>query len=101
MKALGSDKLKGISFFSELNDETLKYIEKNSKVLKKKKREHIFRDKDKVQYIFIVLKGKVTLYKMNEYGQKRIVYILGEESFLNEVIVDDLPDSINGEAFEN
>ena len=94
MKALSSDKLKDISFFSGLNDETLKYIEKNSKVLKKKKGEHIFRDKDKVQDIFIVLKGKVTLYKMNEYGQKRIVYILGEESFLNEVIVDDLPDSI-------
>ncbi len=37
---------------------------------------------------------------MNEYGQKRIVYIR-EESFLNEVIVDDLPASINGEAFEN
>ena len=101
MKALSSDKLKDISFFSGLNDETLKYIEKNSKVLKKKKGEHIFRDKDKVQDIFIVLKGKVTLYKMNEYGQKRIVYILGEESFLNEVIVDDLPASINGEAFEN
>ena len=37
MKALSSDKLKDISFFSGLNDETLKYIEKNSKVLKKKR----------------------------------------------------------------
>ena len=101
MKKLDDNKLKEISFFSGLNDETLKYMEKNSKVLKKKKGEHIFRDKDKIQDIFIVLKGKVTLYKMNEYGQKRIVYILGEESFLNEVIVDDLPASINGEVFEN
>lgn len=41
MKALSSDKLKDISFFSGLNDETLKYIEKNSKVLKRK-RESIF-----------------------------------------------------------
>lgn len=101
MKVISIDELKSISFFSRLNDDTLKYIAQNSKVLKKKKGEHIFRDKDKVQDIFIVLKGKVTLYKMNEYGQKRIIYILGEESFLNEVIVDNLSSSINGEAFEN
>ncbi|ELC8441308.1 Crp/Fnr family transcriptional regulator [Clostridium perfringens] len=101
MKTVSIDKLKSISFFSRLNDDTLNYIAQNSKVLKKKKGEHIFRDKDKVQDIFIVLKGKVTLYKMNEYGQKRIIYILGEESFLNEVIVDNLSASINGEAFEN
>ncbi len=30
MKALSSDKLKDISFFSGLNDETLKYIEKKN-----------------------------------------------------------------------
>lgn len=101
MKLISIDELKSISFFSRLNDDTLKYIAQNSKVLKKKKGEHIFRDKDKVEDIFIVLKGKVTLYKMNEYGQKRIIYILGEESFLNEVIVDNLSSSINGEAFEN
>lgn len=101
MKAISVERLKSISFFSRLSDETLKYISENSKILKKKKGEHIFRDKDKVKDIFIVIKGKVTLYKMNEYGQKRIIYILGEESFLNEVIVDDLPASINGEAFEN
>lgn len=101
MKLISIDELKSISFFSRLNDNTLKYIAQNSKVLKKKKGEHIFRDKDKVEDIFIVLKGKVTLYKMNEYGQKRIIYILGEESFLNEVIVDNLSSSINGEAFEN
>lgn len=101
MKVISIDELKNISFFSRFNDDTLKYIAQNSKVLKKKKGEHIFRDKDKVQDIFIVLKGKVTLYKMNEYGQKRIIYILGEESFLNEVIVDNLSSSINGEAFEN
>ncbi|MDZ4992830.1 helix-turn-helix domain-containing protein [Clostridium perfringens] len=101
MKTVSIDTLKSINFFSRLNDDTLNYIAQSSKVLKKKKGEHIFRDKDKVQDIFIVLKGKVTLYKMNEYGQKRIIYILGEESFLNEVIIDNLPSSINGEAFEN
>ena len=94
--------------YAELHDDGRKVVLShypiacyNGQYLKKKKGEHIFRDKDKIQDIFIVLKGKVTLYKMNEYGQKRIVYILGEESFLNEVIVDDLPTSINGEVFEN
>lgn len=101
MNKISLEHLREISFFSELKDDTLKYISQNSKVLKKRKGEHIFRDKDKVEDIYIVMKGKVTLYKMNEYGQKRIIYILGEGSLLNEVMVDDLSSSINCEAFEN
>ncbi|MGG5462006.1 Crp/Fnr family transcriptional regulator [Clostridium sp. B9] len=101
MNKISLEHLREISFFSGLKDDTLNYISQNSKVLKKRKGEHIFRDKDIVEDIYIVIKGKVTLYKMNEYGQKRIVYILGEGAFLNEVVVDDLPSSINGEVFEN
>lgn len=101
MNKISLEHLRQISFFSGLKDDTLNYISQNSKVLKKRKGEHVFRDKDIVEDIYIVIKGKVTLYKMNEYGQKRIIYILGEGTFLNEVMVDDLLSSINGEVFEN
>lgn len=101
MNKISLEHLRQISFFSGLKDDTLNYISQNSKVLKKRKGEHVFRDKDIVEDIYIVIKGKVTLYKINEYGQKRIIYILGEGTFLNEVMVDDLLSSINGEVFEN
>lgn len=62
---------------------------------------HIFRDKEVIKKIFIVSKGKVSLYKLNESAQNKIIFILGEEDILNAVILDDLPASINCEAFEN
>ncbi|MBS5937258.1 Crp/Fnr family transcriptional regulator [Clostridium sartagoforme] len=62
---------------------------------------HIFRDKEVIKKIFIVSKGKVSLYKLNESAQKKIIFILGEEDIINAVVLDDLPASINCEAFEN
>lgn len=62
---------------------------------------HIFRDKEVIKKIFIVFKGKVSLYKLNESAQKKIIFILGEEDIINAVVLDDLPASINCEAFEN
>ena len=62
---------------------------------------HIFRDKEEIKKVFIVYKGKVSLYKLNESAQKKIIFILGEEDIINAVVLDDLPASINCEAFEN
>lgn len=62
---------------------------------------HIFRDKEVIKKIFIVYKGKVSLYKLNESAQKKIIFILGEEDIINAVVLDDLPASINCEAFDN
>ena len=61
---------------------------------------HIFRDKEKVNKIYIVYSGKVALYKLNESAQKKIVFILSENSIVNAVVLDDLPASINCEVFE-
>lgn len=62
---------------------------------------HVFRDKEVIKKIFIVCKGKVSLYKLNESAQKKIIFILGEEDIINAVVLDDLPASINCEAFDN
>lgn len=61
---------------------------------------HIFRDKETVKKIYIVYSGKVALYKLNESAQKKIVFILSENSIVNAVVLDDLPASINCEVFE-
>jgi CRP/FNR family cyclic AMP-dependent transcriptional regulator len=48
-----------------------------------------------------LLKGKVSLYKFNEKGQKKVIFILGEEDFINEVIVQSTTASINCETIED
>ncbi|WP_066892101.1 Crp/Fnr family transcriptional regulator [Clostridium nigeriense] len=61
---------------------------------------HIFRDKEKVNRVHIVYSGKVALYKLNESAQKKIIFILNENTIINAVVLDDLPASINCEVFE-
>ena len=64
------------------------------------KGEHLFRDKEVINSIYIVRSGKVALYKQSESSQKKVIFILGKDTIVNEVIIDDLPASINCEAFE-
>lgn len=62
---------------------------------------HIFRDKDDVKSLYVVLSGKVSLYKLNEFGNKRVIFILDKGKMINEVSIQDLPAAINCEVFED
>lgn len=95
-----SFKLNKISLFSQISKETLDKLNEICFVRQLKKGEHLFRDKEVINSIYIVKSGKVALYKQSESAQKKVIFILGIDSVINEVIIDDLPASINCEAFE-
>ena len=93
-------KLNEISIFSQINKDTLDKLNEICFIRKLKKGEHLFRDKELIKSIYIVKTGKVALYKQSESAQKKVIFILGEGTVVNEVIIDDLLSSINCEAFE-
>lgn len=95
-----SFKLDEILLFSQINRDTLYKLNDICFIKKLKKGEHLFRDKEIVNTIYIVKHGKVALYKQSESAQKKVIFILGKDSIINEVIIDDLPASINCEIFE-
>lgn len=95
-----SFKLNEILLFSQISKDTLYRLNDICFIKKLKKGEHLFRDKEIINSIYIVKDGKVALYKQSESAQKKVVFILGKDSVINEVIIDDLPASINCEAFE-
>ncbi|MDS0524262.1 Crp/Fnr family transcriptional regulator [Clostridium sp. SHJSY1] len=93
--------LRKLDIFHGLKEET---IEKLCEICNKrelKKGEQLFYDKYKVNTIFILLSGKAVLYKISEKAQKKIIFLLGKGCMLNDVILDDLPASINCEIFED
>ena len=93
-------KLNEISLFSHINNNTIHKLNEICFVRQLKKGEHLFRDKEIIKSIYIVKSGKVALYKQSESAQKKVIFILGKDTVINEVIIDDLPASINCEAFE-
>ncbi len=94
------DYLKNIPAFSQLNKETLEKLQKAGELFEIKKGNMLFFEKDVVNKIYIILRGKISIFRYSQKAQRRVIYILGDGEFINEVIFDDLPSSVNAEAFE-
>ena len=100
MKELINSHLDRMDLFNKVSKDTKEALSEFGEVKCYIKGSHIFRDKEKVNRIYIICSGKVSLYKLNESAQKKIVFILGKDSIINAVVLDDLPASINCEVFE-
>jgi CRP/FNR family cyclic AMP-dependent transcriptional regulator len=101
MRYVKLEELRNIHVFNDLNEDTLRKLSNITRINRYEKGRVLFRDKDTVENIYILLKGKVSLYKFNEKGQKKVIFILGEEDFINEVIVQSTTASINCETIED
>lgn len=95
------EKLKNLKIFLGISDKSISLIYRYGKTKKYASGSIIFLDKEYVKAIYIVVSGAVSLYKISENGQKKVMFILDNGELLNEVIVQDLPESINCEAFED
>lgn len=100
MKDLIKIQLDNMELFNNICEDTKEALADFGETKCYIKGSHIFRDKEKVNKIYIIYSGKVALYKLNESAQKKIVFILGKDSIINAVVLDDLPASINCEVFE-
>ena len=89
-----------IPMFQGLKKSTLDMLEQSVNICTLNKGEILFRERDKIDRVYIILNGKVTMYRNNAEGHKKVVYILDNGQIINEVIFDGLSASINCEAFE-
>lgn len=94
------EQLKNIEIFSGISEETIRRVFDESDIQEYKDGEILFQDKEQVNIIYIVLSGIVSLYKINECGQKKVIFMLSTGKIINDVIVQELPSSINCDIFE-
>ena len=95
------EELRKLKIFSGISDKSISLIYKHGKIKKYLSGSIIFLDKEHINLIYVVITGTVSLYKVNENGQKKVMFILDNGKIISEVIVQDLPESINCEAFED
>ncbi|MBU3161167.1 Crp/Fnr family transcriptional regulator [Clostridium frigoris] len=93
--------LKDLSLFECIEDKTLNLIKESISINKLKKSQILFSERQNIDYIYIVLEGKVTMYKLSEKGRKRVVYILNKGEIINNANFDEYTSSINCEGFED
>ncbi len=94
-------KLKELEIFKDISIESINRIVKESEFKKFKSGEMLFADKEEVKNVYFIVNGLVSLYKINECGQKKVIFILGKGKVINEVIIQELPASINCSIFED
>lgn len=100
MNKITIEQLNELDIFKNISKPSFEKLVHFGEVKKYDRGSHIFRDKDDVTTLYIVVSGSVSLYKLNESGHKRVIFILGVGKMINEVIIQDLPSSINCEVFE-
>ncbi|NFI54389.1 Crp/Fnr family transcriptional regulator [Clostridium botulinum] len=100
MNNVAMQELRNLEIFKNICDDSLNKIIEMGVLIKYPSGRHIFRDKDDVKILYVVLSGTVSLDKSNECGHKRAIFILGKGKMINDVIIQELPSSINCEVFE-
>lgn len=65
------------------------------------KGQHVFYDREELSCFYILAEGIASLYKLNTLGEKKVVFVYGPGSMLNEIMFQDLPVSINCEVRED
>jgi CRP/FNR family cyclic AMP-dependent transcriptional regulator len=93
--------LKDLPLFECIEDKTLELIRESVVVKRLKKSQMLFAERESTNNIYILLEGKVSMYRLSEKGQNRVIYILNKGEIINEVNFDNFTNSINCEGFED
>ena len=89
-----------IEILKKLNSKTIEYIKPFSTLKTYKEREHVFMDKDEISNLYIMVLGKAALYKLNNFGDKKVIFIFDEGKILNEHSLQNIKVSISCEILE-
>ncbi|WP_160693384.1 Crp/Fnr family transcriptional regulator [Clostridium sp. C2-6-12] len=100
MNKITTEQLEELEIFNNISKVSYEKLAQLGEVKKYDAGAHIFRDKEEVSTLYIIISGSVSLYKLNENGHKRVIFILGKGKMINDVIIQGLPSSINCEIFE-
>lgn len=100
IKRMKRNLLKELSLFDGVAPETLEYLWKAGKVYEYPKGTILMRGKETVSYVYIQLSGKSIQYNLTHNGKRKILFIFGRDTLLNEHVFNHHVTSIYSETLE-
>lgn len=73
---------------------------KHGLLLTLNKKQVLFYERDFVENVYFLLKGKVSIYKMNEFGERKVIFILNKGEIINEILISNNTTAVACQAFE-
>lgn len=98
MKKISIDEIQKLDFFRDIPGSLIQTILNQSHAVSYEKGEVIFHAKDMVNFIYIVVSGKVSIYNITKHGNRKIIFILGKGNLVNHNIINAKPVSVFCEA---
>lgn len=92
--------LKNIDVFKNIKISTIEELTKKGSVFKLDKKEVLFHEGEIVENVYFLISGKVSIYKMNEFGERKIIFILNQGDMINEVLINNSTTAVACKAFE-
>lgn len=92
--------LKNIDVFKNIKISTIEELTKKGSVFKLEKKEVLFHEGEIVENVYFLISGKVSIYKMNEFGERKIIFILNQGDMINEVLINNSTTAGACKAFE-
>ncbi|CEO30325.1 Crp/Fnr family transcriptional regulator [Paraclostridium sordellii] len=94
-------KLDHVKIFKNINNNTKVEILKYGKLIYLNQKDVLFNEKDVIDKVYILIDGKVSIFKISENGDRKIIFILNKGDMVNEINLEFKRTTISCEAFED
>ncbi|WP_242874647.1 MULTISPECIES: Crp/Fnr family transcriptional regulator [Clostridium] len=91
---------KAVEVLQNVNEGSFDALKTCGKIKRIAKGEQLFRDKEYVPHIYILISGLAALYKINSMGEKKVIFVFGKGKMLNEVTFEHMNSSVSCEILE-
>ena len=98
MRDIVRNEVKKLKIFQEVPDSLIQTILNQAQMVDYEKREMIYRAKETVVFVYIVLAGEAVVYNITKHGNRKVIFILGKGSLLNYNIISKTQASVFCEA---
>ena len=93
--------MNNIEVFKNIKEESLQKLKDILKVKKISKKEVLFHERQIIDKVYFIKEGKMSLYKINESGERKVIFILPKGQMVNDISLEVNRNSVvSCEAFE-
>lgn len=95
------EKLFAFKEFQDLSDTSYETIEKYARIYNAPAHTNILFEKKDCEYVYYILTGVVSLYRLNEKGRRKVIFMFPKGHYINEDQQGDYHSAICAQAFED
>ncbi|MDO7204374.1 cyclic nucleotide-binding domain-containing protein [Paraclostridium bifermentans] len=81
-------KINSISIFDNIKPESKEQLEKIMTSFQAQRKETLFLEKEFIDNLYFIEKGKVSIYKINENGERKVIFIFKNGDVINDLSLD-------------